>query len=83
VNRIFISYRREDSEGFARGLFQSLANYFGKDSVFMDVDSISLGMDFVEAIDTSLDKNTDRFPWLPPPPTGHFPIFRYHNKGAT
>jgi len=55
VNRIFISYRREDSEGFARGLFQSLANYFGKDSVFMDVDSISLGMDFVEAIDKSLD----------------------------
>lgn len=55
MNRIFISYRREDSEGFARGLFQSLVNYFGKDSVFMDVDSISLGMDFVEAIDKSLD----------------------------
>ncbi len=54
MDKIFISYRREDSEGFARGLFQSLVGHFGKDRVFMDVDSIGLGMDFVEAIDESL-----------------------------
>jgi len=54
MDKIFISYRREDSEGFARGLFQSLVGHFGKDHVFMDVDSIGLGMDFVEAIEKSL-----------------------------
>lgn len=54
MDKIFISYRREDSEGFARSLFQSLAGRFGKDQVFMDVEAIGLGMDFVEAIDKSL-----------------------------
>ncbi len=54
MDQIFISYRREDSEGFARSLFQSLVHRFGKDKVFMDVEAISLGMDFVEAIDKSL-----------------------------
>jgi len=53
-NGIFISYRREDSEGFARGLFQSLTLHFGPDQVFMDVEDIELGLDFVEAIDKSL-----------------------------
>lgn len=54
MNNIFISYRREDSEGFARGLFQSLVGAFGADHVFMDVEAIGLGADFVEAIDKSL-----------------------------
>lgn len=54
MNNIFISYRREDSEGFARGLFQSLVGAFGANHVFMDVEDISLGADFVDAIDNSL-----------------------------
>jgi cytoskeletal protein RodZ len=54
MKNIFISYRREDTEGFARGLFQSLEGAFGSDHVFMDVEAIGLGVDFVEAIDKSL-----------------------------
>jgi hypothetical protein len=54
MNNIFISYRREDTEGFARGLFQSLVGAVGADHVFMDVEAISLITDFVEAIDKSL-----------------------------
>lgn len=54
MNGIFISYRREDSEGFARSLFQSLTAHYGADQVFMDVEDIELGLDFVEAIDKSL-----------------------------
>jgi hypothetical protein len=54
MDKVFISYRREDSEGFARSLFQSLVGRFGKDHVFMDVEAIGLGMDFVDAIDKSL-----------------------------
>jgi TIR domain len=46
VGSVFISYRREDSEGQARALFQELAARLGKDAVFMDVDSIGLGRDF-------------------------------------
>ena len=51
---VFISYRREDADGFARSLFQSLTAHFGPDQVFMDVEDIELGLDFVDAIDKSL-----------------------------
>jgi len=51
---IFISYRREDTSGFARSLYQSLENHFGAGQVFMDVEGIELGLDFVEALDKSL-----------------------------
>lgn len=46
MGSVFISYRREDTEGQARALFQELASRLGRDSVFMDVDSIGLGRDF-------------------------------------
>ena len=46
MGSVFISYRREDSEGQARALFQDLVARLGRDSVFMDVDSIGLGRDF-------------------------------------
>ena len=46
MSAIFVSYRRGDSEGQARALSIQLAELLGKHSVFMDVDSISLGRDF-------------------------------------
>lgn len=46
MGSVFISYRREDTEGQARALFQELAARLGRDLVFMDVDSIGLGRDF-------------------------------------
>jgi len=45
---VFVSYRREDSEGEARALVESLKSRLGKDSVFMDVDSIAPGQDGLE-----------------------------------
>ena len=51
---IFISYRREDSSGYARGLYAELVNHLGRDHVFMDVDTIELGRDFVESIDNAI-----------------------------
>jgi TIR domain len=48
--RIFISYRREDTAYPAGWLFERLAEHFGGDQVFKDVDSIELGDDFVEVI---------------------------------
>jgi hypothetical protein len=52
--RIFISYRREDSFGSAARLFDRLEARFGKNQVFMDIDAIKPGMDFVEAIDQAV-----------------------------
>ena len=46
MGAVFLNYRRGDSEGQARALFVELTRLLGKDSVFMDVDSIGLGRDF-------------------------------------
>ena len=47
---IFISYRRDDSAGHAGRLYDRLCDHFGLDHVFMDVDTIKPGRDFVDAI---------------------------------
>jgi hypothetical protein len=52
--KIFISYRREDSSAYAGRLFDHLQARFGRNQVFMDVDTISPGMDFVEAIEQAV-----------------------------
>ena len=44
--KIFISYRREDSIGIAGRIYDRLCLKFGRESVFMDVDAIPLGVDF-------------------------------------
>jgi hypothetical protein len=48
--RIFLSYRREDSGGWAGRLYDRLSQHFGDEHVFMDVDAIEPGLDFVEVI---------------------------------
>jgi hypothetical protein len=48
--KIFLSYRREDSSGQAGRLNDRLALEFGRDSIFMDVDGIPLGTDFVRRL---------------------------------
>ena len=51
---IFISYRRDDSEGEAGRLFDDLVRAWGEKSVFMDVAGISPGIDFRKAIDDNV-----------------------------
>ncbi|MGC1299828.1 MAG: toll/interleukin-1 receptor domain-containing protein [Alloacidobacterium sp.] len=51
---IFISYRRDDSEGEAGRLFDDLTRAFGSDAVFMDVSGIDPGTDFRKAIDDNV-----------------------------
>jgi TIR domain len=46
VSSVFISYRRQTASGEARALFKDFVAKLGENSVFMDVDSISLGRDF-------------------------------------
>ena len=52
--RIFLSYRRDDSGGYAGRLYDRLSQHFGRDNLFMDIDSIALGLDFARAIETPL-----------------------------
>jgi hypothetical protein len=44
--RIFISYRREDSELITGRIDDHLASHFGRRNVFRDLDSILPGVDF-------------------------------------
>lgn len=47
---IFICYRRDDSAGHAGRLHDRLTAHFGDEQVFMDLDQIEPGEDFVQAI---------------------------------
>ena len=47
---IFLSYRREDSAPHAGRLYDRLSARFGGANVFIDIDAVELGEDFVEAI---------------------------------
>lgn len=42
--KIFLCYRREDTQGFARGIYESLASKYGHEHVFCDIDSTPLGV---------------------------------------
>ena len=48
--RVFISYRREDTQYLAGRVYDWLEREFGAEGVFKDVDSIPLGVDFRRVI---------------------------------
>jgi hypothetical protein len=54
MSGIFISYRREDSAGFAGRLADALEKGLGAEQVFRDVDDIRPGQDFVTTIQDQL-----------------------------
>lgn len=55
---IFISYRRSDGSGYAHALQAQLERRLGPDKLFIDVDSIKPGQDFVEEIEKALDSSS-------------------------
>ena len=52
--QIFISYRREESRWSARSLHDRLIQRFDRNQIFMDVDSVGLGEDFVKTIEETV-----------------------------
>lgn len=48
--RIFLNYRRKDTEDAAGRLFDALCSHFGEHHVFMDIDDIEPGVDFDEVV---------------------------------
>lgn len=57
MSGIFISYRRKDAGGYAGHLRDDLVRRYGRNSVFMDIDSIHGGVDFRERIHAALDSS--------------------------
>jgi hypothetical protein len=53
---IFINYRRDDAPGVAGRLFDHLAPKFSRNRLFMDVDAMKPGRDFVEQLDTQVSQ---------------------------
>jgi TIR domain/WD domain, G-beta repeat len=51
TGKIFINYRRGDDPGNTGRLFDQLQDVFPRDRLFMDVDSIPPGRDFVRVLD--------------------------------
>jgi hypothetical protein len=54
MSKILVSYRREDSAAYAGRLADRLRQSFGAENVFVDIDTIQPGQDFVESIDASV-----------------------------
>src|SRR5271165_4159568 len=52
--QIFISYRRDDASFPAGRIYDHLVTRFPQNQVFMDVDNLDPGIDFVEAIEGSV-----------------------------
>ena len=52
--QIFISYRRDDTSAWAGRLCDRLSNQFPSNQIFMDVDSVDLGEDFVKTIEKTV-----------------------------
>ena len=55
MKKVFILYRREDTQAIAGRLHDGLEAGLGRGSVFLDVDSIPLGANFRDHISTTID----------------------------
>ena len=53
---VFVCYRRGDTAGFAGRIYDRLAKRLGRDNVFIDVDNIQPGLDFVEVLSERVGK---------------------------
>jgi small GTP-binding protein len=53
---IFLCYRREDTEDAAGRLFDRLVDAYSSARVFMDIDSVPLGIDFVDHVGEQISR---------------------------
>ncbi len=54
--RLFISYRRADTQAATEALRRALLEHFEADAIFVDVDSVRAGQSWPEEIDTALEQ---------------------------
>ncbi|RLD99248.1 MAG: hypothetical protein DRJ13_10015, partial [Bacteroidetes bacterium] len=60
TQNIFLSYRRDDSRGYTNAIYTLLELHFPPDSIFMDVDTLVPGSDFVQSLQEAVE-NCDIF----------------------
>ncbi len=53
-DQIFICYRRDDSSAVTGRIYDRLIQKFGKEAIFKDIDSIPLGRNFKQHIDSTI-----------------------------
>jgi len=51
---IVVSYRRADSAGYVRAVYERITQRVGRDNVFLDVDAIEAGRDFRAALSAAI-----------------------------
>ena len=56
TGKVFVSYRRDDSAGHAGRVHDRLQLEFGRDVLFMDVDAVPLGMNFIKILHEEVAK---------------------------
>ena len=54
--RIFINYRRDDTQGVAGRLFDHLALKYSRSELFMDLDAMKPGLDFIKQLDSQVSQ---------------------------
>jgi len=55
-NKVFISYRRDDTKHIVGRIYDHLSDEFGDSNIFKDVDSIDPGENFLKKIEVSIKK---------------------------
>lgn len=56
MSRIFINYRRHDTEGYVGRLYDHLLKQFKPHDIFMDVQNIEPGADFVQVLEDAVSE---------------------------
>ena len=56
--QIFVSYRRDDSPGTTGRLFDRLRQRFSRSRIFMDIDAIEPGEEFLKKIEQAVATTT-------------------------
>ena len=54
MRRIFINYRHQDSEGYVGRIYDHLVQHFAREDIFMDVDTIHPGADFIKELEEAV-----------------------------
>jgi hypothetical protein len=52
---VFISYRRDEAKAHAKWFYDRLAAHFGKEKIFLDLENVGLGKNFVKAITSAAE----------------------------
>ncbi len=55
TENIFLSYRRDDSRGYTNAIYTVLEYHFDSDQIFMDVDTLIPGSNFVQSLEDAVE----------------------------